>query len=166
MGTVFFSWAPFPEPLGSVCEEQRDPGMEGLQIVTATGHLHQPSAGATLGGVGNPEFLPLSESVSSRHLPFHLVLRRGSPCWSLSLEGHRGEVTLAAPGFSSLSPRDWEDSSEAGRIGLQAGRSGFSSCLNTCSHVHLKQHLAFPPDSVLEPEHRSLPGSRSGHTRG
>lgn len=63
---MFFSWAPFPEPLGSVCEEQRGPGVEELRTVTATRHLHQPSVGATLGGAGDPEFLSLRESVSSR----------------------------------------------------------------------------------------------------
>lgn len=61
------------------------------------------------------------------HLPFHLVLKRDYPCWFLSLEGHRGEVTMAAPG----APPDWEDSSEAGRTGFQAGRSGSNSCFNT-----------------------------------
>lgn len=32
--------------------------------------------------------------------------------------------------------------------------------------MHLKQHLAFPTDSVLELEHRSLLGSQSRHARG
>lgn len=66
MVTMLYSWAPFPEPLGSMCEEQRDPGVEELQTVTATGYLHQPTIGATLGGVGDPECLSLRESVSSR----------------------------------------------------------------------------------------------------
>lgn len=66
MVTMFYSWAPFPERLGSMCEEQRGPGVEGLRTVTATRHLHQPSVGAILGGVGDPECLSLRESVSSR----------------------------------------------------------------------------------------------------
>lgn len=65
MVTMIYSWAPFPEPLGSMCEEQRDPRLEELRTVTATRHLHQPSAGATPGGVGDSEFPSLRGRVSA-----------------------------------------------------------------------------------------------------
>ena len=38
MVTIFYSWALFPEPLGSACEEERDRGVEIMDC-----HSHQAS---------------------------------------------------------------------------------------------------------------------------